>query len=291
MERKAINDFEFHRPTTIQEALELRNKYQENGTFMVGGTEIIPCMKALVMTPDHIISLKYIDDMKYIKFVEGEGIHIGPSTTLSTVEHNDVVKKKYPSLAKAIHSMSNTAMRNVSTIAGNICFAVPSADTAPPLLTLEAELTIKSVEGERKVSILDFFTGVRKTVLKPNEMITDLFIPEPDEHAYVNYYKNPTRKAQDLAVAGAATYIVVDEEGICKDVRIAMGAVARTPLRAPDSEKMLLGNKLTEEIIEAAAEHAASVECSPISDIRASADYRRELIRLSIRDGLVMALK
>ena len=285
-----MNDFCFHKPKTLDEALVLIDKYQENGLLMEGGSEVIPNMKSLVVTPDHIISLKHIPEFFYLRYTPGEGLHIGPSTTLTKIEYDPDVQRVYPSLYQGIHGMSNTAIHNISTVTGNICYAVPSADTAAPLLTLEAVLSVKSVDGERKVPIGELFAGVRRTTLKKNEIVTDIFVPEPDPKAVMAYYKNPCRKALDLAIAGVATYVVMDGD-VCRDARIAMSAVAVVPKRAFEAEAMLKGQVLTDELINAAAEHAALHECSPISDIRASADYRRELVRLSVRDGVMLALK
>lgn len=290
MESKILNDFCFHKPKTLDEALVLIDKYQENGLLMEGGSEVIPNMKSLVVTLDHIISLKHIPEFFYLRYTPGEGLHIGPSTTLTKIEYDPDVQRVYPSLYQGIHGMSNTAIHNISTVTGNICYAVPSADTAAPLLTLEAVLSVKSVDGERKVPIGELFAGVRRTTLKKNEIVTDIFVPEPDPKAVMAYYKNPCRKALDLAIAGVATYVVMDGD-VCRDARIAMSAVAVVPKRAFEAEAMLKGQVLTEELINAAAEHAALHECSPISDIRASADYRRELVRLSVRDGVMLALK
>lgn len=290
MEFKILNDFCFHKPKTLDEALVLIDKYQENGLLMEGGSEVIPNMKSLVVTPDHIISLKHIPEFFYLRYTPGEGLHIGPSTTLTKIEYDPDVQRVYPSLYQGIHGMSNTAIHNISTVTGNICYAVPSADTAAPLLTLEAVLSVKSVDGERKVPIGELFAGVRRTTLKKNEIVTDIFVPEPDPKAVMAYYKNPCRKALDLAIAGVATYVVMDGD-VCRDARIAMSAVAVVPKRAFEAEAMLKGQVLTDELINAAAEHAALHECSPISDIRASADYRRELVRLSVRDGVMLALK
>lgn len=290
MESKILNDFCFHKPKTLDEALVLIDKYQENGLLMEGGSEVIPNMKSLVVTPDHIISLKHIPEFFYLRYTPGEGLHIGPSTTLTKIEYDPDVQRVYPSLYQGIHGMSNTAIHNISTVTGNICYAVPSADTAAPLLTLKAVLSVKSVDGERKVPIGELFAGVRRTTLKKNEIVTDIFVPEPDPKAVMAYYKNPCRKALDLAIAGVATYVVMDGD-VCRDARIAMSAVAVVPKRAFEAEAMLKGQVLTDELINAAAEHAALHECSPISDIRASADYRRELVRLSVRDGVMLALK
>lgn len=166
MEKKILNDFCFHKPKTLDEALVLIDKYQENGLLMEGGSEVIPNMKSLVVTPDHIISLKHIPEFDYITYTPGEGLHIGPSCTLTKVEYDPNVQSVYPSLYMGVHGMSNTNIHNISTVTGNICYAVPSADTAAPLLTLNAELSVKSVDGERKVPITELFAGVRRTTLK-----------------------------------------------------------------------------------------------------------------------------
>lgn len=289
MRSKILNDFCFHKPTTLEEAMGLIDRYQEGGLLMAGGSEVIPNMKSLVVTPDHIISLKHIPEFDYLRYTPGEGLHIGPTTPLTHIEYNPEVQRVYPSLFQGIHGMSNTNIHNTSTVTGNICYAVPSADTAAPLLTLEAVLTVRSVEGERIVPIGELFAGVRRTTLKKNEIVTDIFVPEPQEGAVMAYYKNPCRKALDLAIAGVATYVVMDGE-VCREARIAMSAVAVVPKRAPEAEAMLKGQVLSAELIEKAAEHASLHECSPISDIRASAEYRRELVRLSVRDGLTLAL-
>lgn len=289
MRSKILNDFCFHKPTTLEEAMGLIDRYQEGGLLMAGGSEVIPNMKSLVVTPDHIISLKHIPEFDYLRYTPGEGLHIGPTTPLTHIEYNPDVQRVYPSLFQGIHGMSNTNIHNTSTVTGNICYAVPSADTAAPLLTLEAVLTVRSVEGERIVPIGELFAGVRRTTLKKNEIVTDIFVPEPQEGAVMAYYKNPCRKALDLAIAGVATYVVMDGE-VCREARIAMSAVAVVPKRAPEAEAMLKGQVLSAELIEKAAEHASLHECSPISDIRASAEYRRELVRLSVRDGLTLAL-
>ena len=181
MESKILNDFCFHKPKTLDEALVLIDKYQENGLLMEGGSEVIPNMKSLVVTPDHIISLKHIPEFFYLRYTPGEGLHIGPSTTLTKIEYDPDVQRVYPSLYQGIHGMSNTAIHNISTVTGNLCYAVPSADTAAPLLTLEAVLSVKSVDGERKVPIGELFAGVRRTTLKKNEIVTDIFVPEPDQ--------------------------------------------------------------------------------------------------------------
>lgn len=289
-EKKTKNDFEFFAPGTLKEALELIDRYRDSAKLMSGGTDFIPKMKALAVTPDQVIYLKNIKELSYIDYDCRLGLRIGAETPLKKVEEHPVVKEVYPALREGIHSMANTQIRNAGTITGNICNAVPSADTAPPLIVLDASVRIQSVEGERSVPIAEFFTGVCRTCLADNEIVTEIMIPNPEKNAVMKYYKSSARQALDLAIVGVATKVVLDKEGFVKDARIALGAVAVTPKRAYQAEEMLSGRRLTEELIEEAAAFAANQECAPISDIRASKEYRRELVRLSVRDGLRLAV-
>ncbi len=289
-EKKTKNDFEFFAPETLEEALRLLNRYRTRAKLMSGGTDFIPKMKAHVVTPDQVIYLKNIKELSYIDYDCKSGLRIGAETPLKKVEEHPVIKAVYPALQEGIHSMANTQIRNAGTITGNICNAVPSADTAPPLIILDASLRIQSVDGERIVRVADFFTGVCRTCLADNEIVTEITIPNPEKNAVMKYYKCSARQALDLAIVGVATKVVLDDKGYVKDAKIALGAVAVTPKRAYQAEEMLIGRKLTEKLIEETAEFAANQECAPISDIRASEEYRRELVRLSVRDGLKLAV-
>lgn len=288
-DEKLYNEPYYHVPQSLEEALELLDTYGARAKIIAGGTDVIPKMKAMVLTPDHLISLRHIAGLDFIEYDGEGGLRIGPMATLRKTEANSVVKSLYPALFEGMHSMASTQIRNAGTIIGNICNAVPSADTAPALMVLKAEVRIRSLSGERVVPISDFFTGVCKTVLHPNELVTELHIPKPENGAVMKYYKCSPRRALDLAVVGVATYVVV-KNGICEDARIALGAVAITPKLACNAEKILVGEELTPELIDRAAEIAALEDCSPITDMRATKEYRQELVRLSVRDGLLLAV-
>lgn len=289
MTEKNTPNFEYYAPDTVDGVLALLDKYGEEAKVISGGTDFIPKMKALVWNPGYVIGLKQIKKLAYIDYDCKTGLHIGAETTLRTVENHPLIRKLYPALYEGIHSMASTQIRNAGTIAGNICNAVPSADTAPPLLVLDASLKIVNSKGERIVPIDEFFTGVCRTILEPNEIITEIILPKVSDGTVMKYYKSSVRKALDLAIVGVATNIKI-VDGICKEAKIALGAVAITPKRAYETEKMLIGKPFTEKLIEEAALYASTQECSPISDIRASKEYRRELVRLSVRDGLREAL-
>lgn len=281
--------FRYHVPENLSEALELLKKYENDSKVIAGGTDLIPKIKAGVVQFGNLISLKKIEELKGCSFDEKDGLRIGSMELLRDTENSDVVKKHYPALYTGIHSMANTQVRNRGTITGNICNAVPSADTAPALIVYDAKVVIVSSEGERIVPITEFFTGVCRTVLKADEIVKEILIPVPAETSVSAYYKYTIRNALDLAMIGVAVNVEMDGK-IVKDVKIALGAVAIVPKRAPKAEALLLGRELTEELIEEAARVASQEDCTPISDIRATAEYRREMVRVNLRDALKLAL-
>lgn len=284
-------NFEYHVPHDIQETLELLSRYGDSCKLIAGGTDLIPKLKAGVAKFDHMISLKNIDALQTVSFDPAAGLTIGGCANLRDVENNADVQKYYPALVTGIHSMANTQVRNRGTVVGNICNAVPSADTAPALLVYGAQVKIRSVNGERVVPIEEFFTGVCRTVLAADELVTEVFLPLPADNAFSIYYKYAVRKALDLAMIGVAAYVTVDEHKVVTDVKLALGAVATTPKRAWKAEEMILGKELTDELILAAAKTASQEDCAPISDIRATAQYRQEMVRVHVRDALRKAVE
>ena len=281
-------NFEYHAPKDEQELAELLEKYGAAGRLIAGGTDVIPKLKAGSLQFEHLISLKDVGELAHIHFTETDGLRIGAAATLREIERFPVVREKYPALWQGIVSMANTQVRNRGTVVGNICNAVPSADTAPALLAYDAVIKLVSVKGTRSVRINEFFTGVCKTVLKPNEYVAEIDIPVPERKASSIYFKYTIRNALDLAMVGVASYTVIDN-GIVRDIKLALGAVAATPKRAENAEKLLSGKQLNEELIQEAARIASEDDCTPITDIRATAGYRREMVRLHVRDALNFA--
>lgn len=289
MEHKTNVNFAYHAPETLSDALKLKNEYGANAAILAGGTDLVPKIKALAATPDHVISLGNVTELDFIDFRE-EYVCIGAMRRLYEIETDATVPKKVPLLAEAIHTMSNTQIRNMSTLTGNVCNAIPSADTAPALLVLNASVKAVSVNGERMIPLEDFFTGVCRTCLAPEEIVTEIHVPYAPENATCIYRKETVRRALDLAIVGVAGCVVV-ENGVCTDCRLALGAVATTPKRAKTAESMLIGKTLTEELVNEAAVAASVEDCLPISDIRATKEYRVELVRLATRDIVLAAMK
>jgi carbon-monoxide dehydrogenase medium subunit len=184
--------------------------------------------------------------------------------------------------------MASPQVRNRATLAGNICNAVPSADSVPPLLVLEAKLKVMSQKGERILPIEDFFTGPNETVLTGGELLTEIQIPPLPSNGVGIYLKLSPKGSMDLATVGVAA-LVINEDGYCKDIRVALGAVAPTPIRAKKAEGILRGQRFSDDLIESTAQTAAE-ESQPIDDHRASADYRRGMVQTLVRRAINQAL-
>ena len=271
--------FEYLSPNTIDEAAGLLTKYREKARLIAGGTDLIPKLKRRAITaPELLIDIKDIPGLDYIKYQKGNGLAIGALATMAEIEKSVVIKEKYSILFQAAESMASPQVRHRGTLAGNICNAVPSADTAPPLLVLEAKVKLIGKKGERIVKIADFFKGPGETVLRPEEILAEIQIPELPAGSRGKYIKLSPRRAMDLAVVGVAVLIIPDRDRY-SEVRIALGAVSPTPVRATAAENLLRGQKPDAGLIEQAAD-AAAINCRPISDHRASAEYRRDMVKV-----------
>lgn len=282
-------NFEYLAPKSLEEAISLASQLGSGCKVMAGGTDLLVLMKEKAIKPDYIVDLKNIDGLDTLEYIPGEGLKIGALTKLRTIEKSEVVKKYYPAVADAAHYVASTQVRGKGTMAGNICNASPSCDTAPILIVLGATIHTEGPAGYSKLDAEKLFKGPKKTVLEQGEIVTEITIPEIKNGQGAAYLKHAYRKAMDLAIVGVAASIIV-EEGKCKDAKIALGAVAATPIRAPMAEEMLIGNVLTDELIERASV-AATESCNPISDVRASAEYRKDMVRVFTKRAIKKAIE
>ena len=282
--------FEYLAPKTIDEALSLLSQYKEKAKVIAGGTDVVPQLKRReIKAPQYIVDLKGIPGLDYIKYDEVGGLTLGALATIHAVETSPIIREKFSILFQAAQSMASPQVRNRGTIVGNICNAVPSADTATALLTLEAKLKLISQQSERMVNIEDFFTGPNQTVLADEEILQEIQIPSLPPHAKGIYLKLTPRRSMDLAIVGVAV-VVIPEDGLCNDIRIALGAVAPTPIRVKRAEGILKGQRFNEQLMEKAAQTAAE-ESRPIDDQRASAEYRREMVKVLTRRAMEQAIR
>ena len=288
---KRLPRFEYHAPATIPDALELMAKYGDRAGVFAGGTDLLVSMKKREKVPEHLINLKGIAQLKGIHFNEKDGIAIGALTTVAELERSTLVKDKYQPLWDAVTMMASPQVRTLGTIGGNLCSAVPSADTAPPLIALNASVKLVGLKGERTVPVESFFRGPKESVLQKNELMAQVLIPKPAELASGAYLKLMRRNALDLALVGVAACLKFDSgKKICRDARIALGAVAPTPIRVPEAEKALIGQEVNESRA-AEAGRGASVVCRPISDLRASLEYRCSMVEVMTKRAIMEAFK
>lgn len=282
--------FDYISPGTFEEALHLLDQHAQGGALVyAGGTDLLPKLKGrMIRSPELLIDLKAVPNLDFLEWKPDEGLRIGPLTTITSVAETPLVREKFPILSQAANSIAARQIRNRGTLAGNICSAVPSADSAPALLALGAKLHCENLEGERWIDMADFFQGPHKSALGPGELLREIQIPDPPPNSRGIYIKLSPRRSMDLAIVGVAALVTMNDN-VCKDIRIALGAVAPTPIRALKAENILRGNKVNEERIDEAARTAVT-EASPIDDHRASAEYRSWMIEVLVRRAVHMAI-
>lgn len=282
--------FDYVKPKGVDEALSLLAGDDEGKVrVFAGGTDVIPKLKGRQMkVPDVLVDLKGVSDLSFLTHDEGSGLRIGALATIFEVAHAPFVKEHFSVLSQAAYAIASTQVQNRGTIVGNICNAVPSADSAPALLCLGAEVLCLSKTGGRTVKIEEFFAGPNKTILRPGEMVKEIRVPKMPEGSRGVYLKLSPRSKMDLAVVGVGV-TVVREGGVLKDVKIGLGAVAPTPMRARKAEGILVGAKAGDEVIRQAAKTAAE-ESKPIDDHRASAEYRRTMVEVLVRRAIHQCL-
>jgi len=201
-----------------------------------------------------------------------------------SIELSPVLLQQYPVLSQAAGKIGSVAIRNVGTIGGNLCNASPSAETAPALIGLSAKVKIMGIDVERVIPLEEFFKGPGQSALSNEEMMTEIQVPVPAPNSKGVYLKHAIRGSIELAIVGVAVVMDFDDE-ICSDIKIVLGAVAPTPIRAKEAEKIIKGNKLDDALIEKCA-RIASEESKPISDVRASTEYRKEMVKVLVRKAI-----
>lgn len=269
--------FDYFRPHSLEEALQLK-KTIPGATFISGGTDLIVQIKNRDLQPPALISLRSIPGFASIE-ING-GIRIGALVTISDLIQHPKLRDKYPVLIEAAKSLGSVQIRNVATIGGNLCNCSPSADIATTLLVLEAKVRLQSTRATRDIPVNDFFLGPGETCLAPDEILTDILLEPPTQNAKATFLKKG-RVKMDLAIASLAVLLEMGGERSRK-VRIAAGSVAPVPLRLYKVEALLEGTTISKKLL-LEAQQLAKDCVSPITDIRATEEYRRQIIGIFVR--------
>lgn len=269
------SEFKYYRPDTLEETLRMMDELGVRKKVLVGGTDLMSGVRSGKITlPENVIDITRVKELSTVDDAR-DIVRIGAAKKLSEVESSQIVRNKFPILAEAISTMGSFQIRNMGTIGGNLCNASPAADTAPPLLVLDANVEIVSINRNRTVHMNKFFLAPGKTVVDSNELVTKIQIPASLSHDKWDFVKLGRRKAFTLSIISIAVLLKV-QDNIFEDARIALGSVAPTPVRITKAETFLKGKSVSEGVIDEASLMVRD-EIKPISDVRASAEYRREM--------------
>jgi carbon-monoxide dehydrogenase medium subunit len=277
------NPFEYFAPKTPAEAFELVGRLGSKAKILAGGTDLVVLMKQSVVKPEYLIDISNIEELKGIKYEPGKGMEIGAITKNAEVQYSEIVKQKYPALAYAAGEIGSSQVRHMGTIGGNSCNASPSAETPAPLVAYGTTVVVSGAAGEREMPLEDFIQGVRRIDLKEGEILTKFKLPEPAPRSAARYAYMGSRDANEIDSVNMAVNIELEaDKKTVKSVKLVMGSVFIKPLISKGVPALLVGQKLSDELVEKAAE-AAQGEAKPITDVRASAEYRHTIVGVLAR--------
>ena len=282
-----MKPFDFIQPATIDAAILALAEYSPNVRILNGGTDYLVELKHVAQSPGVVIDVSRLQGLKGIEIVDA-GLRIGAGVTHTEIMADPLIKEHVPAMIDAAHTVGAVQTRNLGTLGGNLVTCVPSMDSGPTLLALDADVTILGAKGTRQSSLTDFFVAPRKTSLEPDELLLEIIIPKENLGKPASFIKFGLRKGQALALVNAASALWVEGNKF-KDVRIALGAVAPVVIRAVKAEALLEGQAVSEGLIQEAAKIAVG-EAKPIDDFRASKEYRNDLIEVGTRRTLQAAL-
>ena len=274
----------FLEPTDFSEAITLLNEYADDAKIIAGGTSVVLMLQQKLIAPSLLISLGRIPHHDYIR-LEKDGLHIGALTKIWDIERSELVRKFSPALAHTFHVVANVRVRSQATIGGNLSAADYAADPPAMLTALNARLQVVGPDQTREIPLSEFFLGFYTTALNPNEILAEVVIPSLPTSARGAYYKYTTISAEGRPCVAVGAVADFDADGQCSDLRIAVGAAVETPQRVREAELMAHSHRFTDELIAAIAEEYART-LDPLTDVRGSAWYRREMIRVFVKRAL-----
>lgn len=273
--------FEYLEPETIEEALTMLTRYRGKAKIIAGGTDLMVQMRNKATAPEYVVDITRIPGLDCITFDDHQGLRLGALTTIRALETSTELQRKFSVISQAASQLGSVAIRNVATVGGNLCNALPSAEMSQALVALSAQVRIIGPEGERTVPLDGFFTGVGQTLLKPDELLLEILVPESPPHTSGIYIKHSPRGPIDLATVNVTVLMTMEpDHNVCRDAKIVLGTVSPIPLRARKAENELKGKRINGALMDRAAQ-AASDEAHPRrGSIRGSFEYKKEMVRV-----------
>ena len=283
---RRLPKFEYVAPKTLKEAVNFLAKHHRTAIPLAGGTDLLLNMKRRAVVPEYLVALKNIPKLDTITYKRQRGLRIGALATIHAVETSPEVKRHYPILSQAAATLGSIQIRNLGTVVGNVCSALPSADMVPSLVALGAQVKIVNGADEKLVLLENFITNVGKTILAADELVEELQIPALPSHGAGTYIKYAQRGAKALGICNVATWIALEQD-VCSEVKICLGAVGQTPIRAVEAESVLRGKPFTPESVKAAAQKASEEARPRSSPLRGSAEYRKSTVGILTERALL----
>jgi CO/xanthine dehydrogenase FAD-binding subunit len=277
--------FQYHAPRTLAEAVKLMDTL-DNAKPVIGGTDLVPLLREAACRPSHLVDLNNVAELNYLREEDGF-ICIGATATHGQVAASELMRKA-PAVVDAVSRIGSPQIRNRGSMTGNLCNASPAADSAPPLLVYDAEVKIVSSDDTVIIPLPELFAGPKINSLEPNELVTEIRFPVPPELSSSSFKRIARRKAFTLSIVSAAAYVEMDG-AVCSEARVAFGSVAETPIRVPEVEELLAGKEMDSQTISVAAE-AAKQSVAPITDVRGTAEYRRDMCGVLLKRALHTAV-
>ena len=282
---RTLKEFGYFDPSDMGEAVAVLEERGSKIMILAGGTDLLNQMKVRQVTPEFVLNIKKIKELEYIS--QNKGLQIGALTTITAIRESEAIKKGYISLYEATEWFGTPQIRNMATLGGNICRSSPSSDMVAPLMALDALLKLAGPKGERTVPIEEFTVGVGENILD-REILTEIIIPQ-QEKSSGTAFKKLKRSSADLAKVSCAVRIAM-KDGKCEEIRIVLGAVADKVFRAKKAEGILRGEKVTDAVIEEAGKKA-SQEAQPITDVRSTAEYREQMIKVLVKRLIPLSIE
>ena len=286
----ALPRFQYHEPTSLAEACQMLQVFGETAALLAGGTDLLVKMKNRELRPQKIVSLAELEEIKEINFT-GSNKSIGACCTVSQIAESVEIQSTFPALASGAERLGSPAVRNIATIGGNVVTASPAADLPPALIAYGANVRLIRENQERFLPLEQLFRGPGTTYIRKDEILADLHLEKPPEFSGAGFFKLGNRKVLQISIVNGACYLALNpRSGEIEKARVVLGAVAPTLVRAFSAENILMGEKPCRNLFLEAG-RAAAHDCRPIDDLRASAKYRRDMIRVLTSRTLHAALE
>ncbi len=282
-------DIELIEPRTVEEAVAALDEHGEEAKIIAGGTALVLMLKSRLLSPECLVSLGRISGLDQIRYEPGTGLRLGALVTIRQAETSAVVRRHFPTLAETFGKVANVRVRNGATVGGNISEADYASDPPCVLVALRARAVAQGPRGSREIPLTEFFKDFYETALAPDEVLTEVIVPEASARANQVYIKYVTRSSEDRPCIGACAWLDLDEASVCRELRVTLGAVAGTPQEFAEAEGWAKGQKLGPELVRQVADYYAQ-RIDPLSDMRGSAWYRREMAQVFVRRAIEQAL-